>query len=147
MAVAPIPEGYHTVTPYLMVKGVAGVLSFLERAFDAKVTHCMKKPDGTVGHADVVVGNSHIMMGEACGDWAPMPSAVYLYVPDVDASYRRAIEAGATAIMEPANQFYGDRHGGVKDAAGNLWWIATHIEDVSPEELSRRAAEAHQKKS
>ena len=84
-------------------------------------------------------------MGEASGEWKPMPSTLYLYVPDADATYQRALEAGATSVQEPEDQFYGDRHGGVKDPSGNLWWVATHIEDVSSEEIARRAAAQQQK--
>jgi uncharacterized glyoxalase superfamily protein PhnB len=79
------------------------------------------------------------MLGEATGQWKPRPSTLYLYVHDTDATYRRALEAGATSLMEPANQFYGDRNAGVQDPSGNFWWIATHVEDVSAEEMKRRA--------
>jgi PhnB protein len=147
MPVKPIPEGFHTVTPYIVVSGVAKLIDFLKRAFDGKEMICHTKPDGTIGHAEVRIGDSPIMMGEACGEWKAMPCAIYLYVPDTDAMYKRALQAGATSIMEPANQFYGDRNAGVKDPCGNLWWIATHVEDVSPEEMKRRAqAHAQQKK-
>lgn len=91
-------------------------------------------------HAEVKIGDSVIMMGEPMGDFKPMPGSIYLYVKDTDATYRKAIQAGAVSIMEPADQFYGDRSAGVKDPLGNFWWIATHIEDVPPEELARRAA-------
>ena len=139
MAVRPIPEGYHSVTPYLTVENVAPLLDFLVRAFDAEVRYKMERPDGSIGHAEVRIGDSFVMMGGATGQWPPMPCALYLYVENTDAVYRRALDAGAVSIMEPADQFYGDRNAGVKDPSGNLWWIATHIEDVSPEELARRA--------
>jgi PhnB protein len=142
MAVKPIPDGFHTVTPYLVVSGAARLITFLQRAFDGKETVCTNKPDGTIGHAEVRIGDSTVMLGEAGAEWKPMPCMIYLYVPDTGAVYRRALEAGATSIMEPADQFYGDRNAGVKDFCGNLWWIATHIEDVPPEEMKRRA-EAH----
>jgi PhnB protein len=142
MPVEPVPDGYHTVTPYLVVVNAAKLIDFLKRAFDGKETVCHTNPDGSIGHAEVRIGDSAIMMGEARGEWKAMPCAIYLYVPDTDAVYQRALQAGATSIMAPANQFYGDRHGGVKDPCGNLWWIATRVEDVSPEELKRRA-EAH----
>src|SRR5690606_6674014 len=90
-------------------------------------------------HAELKIGDSTVMIGDACDEYQPMPACMYLYVNDVDAVYKRALEAGATSHMEPANQFYGDRHGAVKDPAGNLWSIATHVEDVPPEELARRA--------
>lgn len=142
MAVKPIPEGYHSVTPYLVVPRVSALIDFLKRAFDARETYRMPRADGTVMHAEVRIGDSNIMLGEPMGEWKPMPASVYLYVEDADAVYRRAIESGATSLMEPADQFYGDRHGGVQDPSGNHWWIATHKEDVAPEELSRRAEAA-----
>ena len=140
--VRPIPEGYHTVTPYLIADDVAKLIEFTKRAFGAKEIHSHKGPDGRIAHADVVVGDSHIMMGGARGAIKPMPCALYLYVPDVDALYKSALAAGATSLMAPADQFYGDRNGGVQDFAGNQWWISTHVEDVAPEELERRAAVA-----
>ena len=142
MAVKPIPEGYHNVTPYLVVRDVAALIEFLKRAFDAKETYRMPRSDGTVMHAEVRIGDSNIMLGEPMREWKPMPASLYLYVEDADGVYRRAIESGATSLMEPADQFYGDRHGGVQDPSGNHWWIATHKEDVAPEELSRRAEAA-----
>ena len=99
----------------------------------------MRRPDGTLQHGEVKIGDSIVMLAEASGQWKPRPSTLYLYVNDTDATYRRAIEAGATSLMEPATQFYGDRSAGVQDPAGNFWWIATHVEDVSPEEMHRRA--------
>ena len=137
--VKPIPDGYHTVTPYLIVEGVAGLIDFLKQAFDAVETERVPGPDGKVGHGEVRIGDSVVMMGEASGDWKPMPGSIYLYVNDTDATYKRALDAGATSLMEPADQFYGDRNAGVKDASGNMWWIATRKENLSPEELRRRA--------
>ena len=139
MAVQPIPDGFHTVTPYLLVSGVHKLIEFLEQAFGAEATECMDMPDGTVSHAQVKIGNSIIMMGDPRGRCEPTPASLYLYVPDTDAVYRQAIQAGATSVMEPADQFYGDRNAGVKDAFGNTWWIATHVEDVPPDELRKRA--------
>lgn len=146
MAVKPIPDGYHTVTPYLCVQGAATLIEFLKQAFEATETFRMADPDGSIMHAEVKVGDSILMVGEARGEHQPMPTCIYLYVNDTDTVYKRALQAGATAQMEPANQFYGDRHGGVKDPVGNLWWIATHVEDVPPDELKRRA-EAFMKQS
>ena len=142
MAVDPIPNGLHTVTPYLTLSGVARLIDFLKEAFDAKEMHRSTRPDGTIMHAQVRIGDSTIMMGEIWGDFQAKTAALYLYVPDTDALYRRAVAAGATSIMEPMDMFYGDRNAGVRDFAGNEWWIATHIEDVAPDELERRAAEA-----
>ena len=142
MAVKPIPDGYHTVTPYLTVQGVPKLIDFLKQAFEAQEIERMTQPDGTIGHAEVRIGDSVVMMGEARDEWKPMPSGIYLYVNDTDAVYKRALQAGATSIMEPADQFYGDRSAGVKDSSGNHWWIATHKEDVSPEELKKHAQAA-----
>jgi uncharacterized glyoxalase superfamily protein PhnB len=140
MAVKPKPDGYHSVTPYLAVEGAERLLDFLKRAFDAADPHeCMRRPDGSIQHAEVKIGDSIVMLADARGQWQPRPSILYLYVDDTDATYRRALEAGATSLMEPATQFYGDRNAGVQDPSGNYWWIATHLEDVSPEELKRRA--------
>jgi uncharacterized glyoxalase superfamily protein PhnB len=141
MAVKPIPEGYHSVTPYLVVPGAAKLLDFLKQAFDAQELYRpMQRPDGTIMHAEVRIGDSVVMMGEPMDQSTPMPAQLYLYVHDADAVYRRALQAGATSLMEPADQFYGDRNAGVQDPVGNRWWIATHKEDVSPEEIVRRAA-------
>jgi uncharacterized glyoxalase superfamily protein PhnB len=142
--VKPIPKGYHTVTPYLLVKGTAKLIDFLKRAFDAKVFDRMEGPSGKVAHATVRIGDSMVMMGEAHGKWKAMPAMVYLYVKNVDATYKRALRAGAKSVMKPADQFWGDRHGGVLDACGNQWWISTHIENVSPAEVKRRG-EAYMK--
>ena len=144
MPVKPIPDGYHTVTPYLIVKGVAQVVDFLKQAFDAKEIHSTSRPDGTIMHIEIRIGDSAIMFGEPTGDFKSMPGSIYLYVRDVDTHYKRALQAGATSMMEPADQFYGDRNAGLKDSSGNIWWIATHVEDVPPDELARRA-EAHMK--
>lgn len=139
MAVKPIPEGFHSVTPYLVVRGVPRLLDFLKQAFDATERFRMPRPDGTIMHAEVRIGDSIVMMGEATGEMQPMPGSMYLYVADTDATYQRALQAGATSSMAPADQFYGDRSAAVTDPMGNRWWIATHREDVPPEELARRA--------
>lgn len=141
MSVKPIPEGYHSVIPYLIVQGAAALIDFLRQAFDATEKERHAWPDGSIMHAEVKIGDSVIMLGEARGEWKPMPASIYLYVNDADATFRKAIKAGAVSVMEPADQFYGDRHGGVKDPCGNLWWVATHIEDVPPEELQKRMEE------
>lgn len=138
MAVSPIPESYHTVTPYLTVRGAARLLEFLKQAFQAEPAFTMPGPDGTIMHAEVRIGDSMVMLGEANERWPAMPAALYLYLPDCDAVYRRAIQAGGVSVMEPADQFFGDRHGAVRDASGNVWWLATHKEDVPPEEIARR---------
>ncbi|MDD2769910.1 MAG: VOC family protein [Methylococcus sp.] len=134
-----IPDGYHSVIPYLTIQGAAELIQFMKKAFDAKEWECILRPDGTVGHAEMRIGDSVVMLSEARGSWQPMPGTIYLYVPDSDAAYQRALDAGAASISPPADQFYGDRHGGVRDTSGNIWWIATHIEDVPADELKRRA--------
>ena len=147
MPAKPVPDGFHTVTPYLTCERVAEVIEFLKRALAATETDRMVGPDGRVMHAEVKVGDSILMMGEPTGEWKPMPCALYVYVTDCDAAYQRALAAGGTSIAEPADQFYGDRHGGVRDVAGNLWWIATHQEDMSLQELRRRAEEFAKKRA
>jgi len=142
MAVKPVPESFHTVTPYLTMADAAGLLAFIKKAFGATEHYVMRGPDGAVRHGDVMIGDSHIMLGEAGGQWMPTPAQLYLYVPDCDAVYRQALAAGASSVQEPKTQFYGDRHGCVKDAWGNLWWAASHVEDVSEEEIERRAKTA-----
>jgi PhnB protein len=138
MAVRPIPEGYHTVTPYLIVKDADKLLQFVKKSFNAQVKEEHRNADGTIMHADVVIGDSHVMMGQAGGAWGEMLGSLMLYVPDADATYKAALEAGGTSVQEMKTQFYGDRSGGVKDPCGVTWWISTHVEDVSPEEMERR---------
>jgi PhnB protein len=140
MSTKPIPDGYHSVTPYLIVKGADQLIDFVTQAFGAELIERMARADGTIGHAEARIGDSVVMLSEARGEWKPMPASLYLYVPDTDATYRQALDAGGTSVMEPADQFYGDRNAGVRDPVGNLWWIGTHQEDVSREELERRAA-------
>ena len=139
-SVQPIPDGSHTITPYLVVEGVPKLIEFLKQAFGAQELGRMARPDGGVMHAEVKVGDSKLMMGEPMGDWKAKPCSLYLYVEDVDAVYQRAIQAGGTSVREPSDQFYGDRSGGVIDPCGNYWGIATHIEDVPPEEVTKRFA-------
>ncbi len=143
MAVKPIPDGFHTVTPYLVVPGLAQVIDFLKQTFDAQEVMRMPRPDGAVAHAELKIGDSIVMMGEPMGpQQPPMPSMLYLYVKDVDAAYQRAVKAGGTSVQGPANQFYGDRNAMVKDSSGNIWGIATHVEDIAPEEMAKRAEAA-----
>ena len=139
MAVKPIPDRYHSITPYLVTNGSAAVIEFLMRAFDAIEIERHLRPDGAVRHAEVRIGDSAVMLGDASGRWKASPATLYLFVPDVDATYKRALDAGGAAVAPVETQFYGDRHGAVADPAGNTWWIATHVEDVSPEELARRS--------
>jgi len=139
MKVKPIPEGYHTITPYLAVHKVSKTIDFLKQAFAAEEVMRHTMPDGRVMNAAIRIGNSMVMMGERPADQKAWPAMLYLYVEECDAVYRQAIEAGGKSIMEPIDQFYGDRSGAVEDPSGNQWWIATHIEDMSDEELMERA--------
>jgi PhnB protein len=140
MPVNPIPEGYHTVTPYLVATGADKTIEFMKKAFGAELTfEPMMRPDGKIGHADLVIGNSHVMISEASEQHPAMPAMIHLYVPNVDAVYQMAMKAGGSSVMEPTDQFYGDRGSSVKDPAGNHWYIATHIEDVGMAELKKRA--------
>jgi PhnB protein len=142
MPVKPIPKGYRTVTPYLVVSNAANLIEFLRKAFRGKELLRMPRPDGGVAHAEVKIGNSRVMMGEPMTGMDLMPAMLYLYVKDVDKVYKRALKAGATSLREPADQFYGDRNASVKDAFGNQWFIATHVEDITPEEMAKRSEAA-----
>lgn len=138
MSVRP-PDGYPAVSPYLIVPGVARLIEFLQSVFDAREQHRFDRPDGTVMHAEVRIAGQPVLMGEPTPEWPPMPGSLYVYVEDCDAVYRRALEAGGESVMEPATMPHaGDRYGGVRDPSGNVWWIATHVEDVSAEEMKRR---------
>jgi PhnB protein len=140
--VKPVPEGFHTITPYLVVDGADKVIRFMKEAFGAQaVFEPMMRPDGKVMHAEFKIGDSIVMISEKSERAQATSDMLYLYVPNVDAVYQKALKAGGTSLMEPADQFYGDRSGGVADPAGNRWHIGTHIEDVSPAELKKRAAE------
>jgi PhnB protein len=139
-AVKPVPDGYHTVTPFLNVKGLGKLIDFLKAAFGAEELMRMPGPDGAVIHAEVNIGNSRLMLGEIMQANTPSASYFYLYVGDADGAYKRAIVAGAKSISEPADQFWGDRMGTVTDPFGNTWSLATHQEDPTPEEMAKRMA-------
>ena len=147
MTVKPIPDGYHTATSYLSISGAKDAIEFYKLAFGATEVFCMDTPTGEVAHAEIRIGDSQIMLGEACED-SPMPSpdtlggstvAVHLYVEDVDAMFEQAIDAGALDIKSVEDQFYGDRMGTLKDPFGHIWFVSTHIEDLTPEEIQQRA--------
>ena len=141
-SVRAVPKGFHTVTPYLVVNDARGLLEFIEKAFDGEVTSKMKGEDGRIMHSTVQIGDSIIMVSDVMkGMNEPMPTMLYLYVDDVDAMYRQAINARATSIREPVDEFYGDRSAGVRDEWNNQWWVATHVEDMSDEEMERRKEE------
>lgn len=141
MAVKAKPDGYHTITPYAVLSDPEATIAFVEKVLDAKVCECMKSPDGKVMHAEAQIGDSKMMFGRAMGERKPIPMMLYIYGEDCDGRYNAALAAGAESIMPPQDMFYGDRHCGVRDSNGNEWWFATHIEDVSPEEMERRHEE------
>jgi PhnB protein len=138
MTVKPIPEGYRTVTPYLIVQGAETLIEFLTQAFAATETRRTLHPEGYIMNAEVKIGDSFIMLSEARAEMGPMPTMIHLYVENADELYHHAIQAGATSVMEPKDEFYGDRSAGVKDPTGNYWWMATHQEDVSSTEMDKR---------
>lgn len=147
--VQPIPDGYHSITPYLIVRGAAEAINFYKRAFGARELMRLGAPGEKIGHAELQIGDSRIMMADehpdmnALAPQSPGSSGVgiCLYVPNVDEVVRRAIEAGATLERPLANQYYGDRSATLTDPFGHKWTIATHIEDVTPEEIERRMAQ------
>jgi PhnB protein len=145
--VKPIPQGYHSVTPYLTVKGAAPAIEFYKRAFGAQEVERMPGPDGnSVMHAELKIGDSIVMLSDEfpqAGTRSPQTLGgstgyLFLYVPDVDAAFKRAVDAGAKATMPPADMFWGDRFGKVSDPFGHEWGLATHKEDLSPEEIRKR---------
>jgi uncharacterized glyoxalase superfamily protein PhnB len=144
MPVKAKPDGYHSITPYLVVDGAARLIDFLDQAFNAEEIERFAAPGNRIGHAELRIGDSLVMLGDAHGEHRATQAMLYLYVDDVDATYHTALSAGAESVQAPMDHFYGDRSGGVKDPCGNLWYIATHIEDVPPAELRRRAREAMQ---
>jgi PhnB protein len=146
MNVKAIPEGYRTVTPYFSVRGAARFIEFLKRAFDAKDNDILAFPDGTIMSAEIRIGDSMVLVGESDSDQSGdklSHAKLYMYVDDVDVVYTKALEAGAKPIEKPADQFWGDRSGVLEDIVGNQWWIATHKEDMSSEELMKRAMQSH----
>lgn len=140
------PDGYHSVTPYLAMADAAAAIEFYKRAFGATEVMRMEGPDGKIGHAEILIGDSHVMLADEhpeIGHRGPKslggcPFSMLLYVEDVDAVFAKAVTAGSTVLREVADQFYGDRTGGVEDPFGYHWYLATHVEDVDPEELQRR---------
>jgi len=147
--VKPIPPGYHAVTPYVCVDGAAEALEYYKRAFGATEIMRMPSPDGKIGHAEIEIGGSRIMLADEHPEmnfrgpksYGGSPVHIHLYVDDVDRIAERAVSEGAKILRPVADQFYGDRTGSVEDPFGHVWHIATHKEDVAPEELKRRAAE------
>lgn len=143
MPLSHIPTGFHTVTPYLIVNGASRLLEFLTTVFGAQVEIRFDGPDGTIGHAALRIGDSMLEAADATPEWKAMPGSIHIYVTDVDAVYKKALAAGATSLREPADMFYGERGASVVDPFGNMWHIATQKEELSLEEITRRAAELH----
>lgn len=148
MSVKPVPDGYHTVIPYLVVRGASDAIAFYGKALGATELVRMPGPGGAVMHAELKIGDSVVMLTDEnpeMGSVSPAtlngtPVSVFLYVPDVDALFGQAVAAGATALMPPTDMFWGDRFGKLKDPFGHEWAMATHIEDVTPEEMQKRMA-------
>jgi len=146
--VKSIPEGYHSLTPYLIIKGAAAAIDFYKKNFDAQEIMRIPQPDGRIGHAELMMGDSPIMLADEFPEMNRLgpktlgntPVGLMLYVDDADAIFNRAVAAGAKVEKPMADQFYGDRNGTLLDPFGHQWTIATHKEDVSPEEMERRVA-------
>jgi PhnB protein len=139
--VSPVPEGYHTVTPFIVVPDVKGLLDFIEKGLGGKTVYAMKGDDGSIVHATAKIGNSLVMAGAQMSDNKAMNAMNYLYVEDADALFEKASKVkGAKITRELRDEFYGDRSGCVTDAWGNQWWISTHVEDVDDDELKRRSS-------
>jgi PhnB protein len=149
MAVKPIPDGYHSITPYLIIKGAAKAIDYYKQVFGA--TELMRMPDekGRIGHAELKIGDSPIMLADEHSEMGYVgpearggtPVSLMLYVPDVDATVKKAVGAGAKVVKDVADQFYGDRNGTITDPFGHVWTISTHKEDVSMEEMKRRMSD------
>jgi PhnB protein len=148
MAVKPVPEGYHSVTPYLVIKGASRAIDFYKNAFGATEIMRFPGPNNTIGHAELRIGDSVIMLADegpqglnkAPDAYGGTPVSLMIYVPDVDKTFQQAISGGAKELSPVKDQFYGDRSGNVVDPFGHVWTIATHVEDVSPQEMERRMA-------
>jgi PhnB protein len=146
MPVKPTPEGYHTATPYLIVQGAARAIDFYKRTFGAIDLLRMDGPEGKLIHAEIKIGDSPIMLADEFPEFGFLspktlggtPVSMLVYVPDVDAAFARALDGGATELRPVSDQYYGDRNGTLRDPFGHMWTIATHIEDVAPDELERR---------
>lgn len=136
-----VPEGYTTVTPFIITRDSDRLLRFVQEAFGGKELARVVGEDGAIGHAEVRIGDAIIMMFDAKKDWPDTPAFLRIYVEDCDATYRQALKAGATSVTEMTSMFWGDRVGRVRDPVGNLWWIQTRLEDLDPAEMERRATQ------
>ena len=137
---SPIPQGFHSVTPYLIVSDASKVIDFIKQAFEAKEIDRFET-DNSIMHAILQIGDSKIMISDSNENMKPMPCFLYVYVNNVDETYRKAIQAGGTSMRKPTDEFYGDRGASILDLEGNNWYIATHVKDVSRDELKRLAEE------
>lgn len=144
MAVEFKPAGYHAVTPYLVVDGAERLITFMVDVLGGTELMRLPGPDGRIGHAEIRVGDSVVMLADVPPSGELTASMLHVYVADSDATYKRALEAGAASLREPTNEFYGDRMSGVQDPFGNKWYFATHFEDVADDEMARRSAELAQ---
>ncbi|HEX2619729.1 MAG TPA: VOC family protein [Phototrophicaceae bacterium] len=136
-----IPEGYHTVTPWIIVKGAAQLIEYLKAAFDAEEIARVVNPDGAIGHAEIRIGDSIVMLFDAKAEWNATPAFIRLYVENGDAVHQRALEAGGTSVTEMTMLGFGDRVGRIRDPFGNIWWIQTRIEELNLQEMERRASD------
>jgi len=137
----PIPEGFHTITPYLAVHHVKETIAFLKSAFGAREIHVSAMPGGgPIMNAELQIGDSMVMLGEKPAGQPTHPGMLYMYVEDCDSVFKQAVKAGGKTILEPTDHFYGDRSGAIEDPSGNQWWIATRKENLSGEEIASRAA-------
>lgn len=144
-SVQSIPEGFHTITPMIMAENVEDIVNFAKKAFDAQEVMRLDSSDGKIWHACLKIGDSMIMFGDTMGMHDGTTACIYLYVKDANAAYQKAIGAGAESVQEVKDMFYGDRSGGVKDKAGNFWFVATKVEKVDQDELERRARKEEEK--
>jgi PhnB protein len=145
-SVRAVPEGFHTVTPYLVVDNAPKLIEFIKNAFGGTVAFISNTEDNKIMHATVNIGDSTIMLSDTMEGMHAQSAMLYLYLEDADAVYKKAIQAKATSVREPKTEFYGDRAGCVKDQWGNVWWIATHVEDVDPDELERRSQQVQRER-
>ncbi|GAA2657426.1 VOC family protein [Streptomyces vastus] len=142
MAVKTVPEGYTTVTPWIISRDTDRLIAYVKEAFGAEEIARVVGEDGRIGHAEVRIGDSVVMMFDAKPEWPATPGFLRLYVEDADSVHRQAVAAGGTSVTEVTHLFFGDRVGRVRDPLGNLWWIQTRVEDVSPQEMERRLGDS-----
>ena len=138
MSIKPIPEGFHALTPYLFAQGASRLIEFISAAFEGELIFQQMRADGTLMHATMRIGDSMLMLGDPIPEFGPMPTSIYLYVVDCDAVCHAALNAAGVSVFPIMTLPSGERYGGVKDPCGNIWWVATHVEDVPPEEQKRR---------